>query len=154
MKITLVATLIALVLCLAASFGYVLYDHHHISSNVRAALTASLDVNNSDADLAVYLRAAKFASHTKRDSEVIALLEDAIEQGRFARDAEQSAYRQTMVDIDCMVFHKKTFRCDPAQMKSDDLLAERNTVIGKDERAEARRLIALLRKNLDLPPIE
>ena len=65
-------------------------EPQELSSSVRAAVGAALGPHVSDADLTEFLRSAKLASRTKRDAEVVAMLDEVVS---LVRSAAQDDYR-------------------------------------------------------------
>jgi hypothetical protein len=64
-------------------------QEQQISPAVRAAVTAALGPHVSDSDTTEFLRSAKLATRTKHDTEVVAMLDEAVS---LARSAVQDDY--------------------------------------------------------------
>lgn len=74
MKWTLIVVL-GLVVIGAGMFGVHQYSERQLSPAVRAAVAAYVGENVHESDIPEFLRAAKLASRTKRDAEVVALFD-------------------------------------------------------------------------------
>jgi len=65
-------------------------EEHQLSPAVKAAVTAALGPHVTDADLTEFLRSAKLTSRTKQDTEVVAILDEAV---NLVRSAAEDDYR-------------------------------------------------------------
>jgi hypothetical protein len=157
-----VLALLLLVLGLAGFAGYTLYQHH-ISSDVRAAVVASLGDNVSTADVEVFLRTAKLASRTKRDARVVDLLDKAVAHAASSQRDIRESWGITMQGIknliptECKVYGFNSPQCRAAahaDLEETKRNRERQNSLNADaerEEAEAKRLLALLYADLGLP---
>jgi hypothetical protein len=66
-------------------------EEQQISPAVRAAVVAALGPHISDADLTEFLRSAKLASRTKRDAEVVGMLDEVVSLARTAAQNDNQA---------------------------------------------------------------
>ncbi len=66
-------------------------DEQQISPPVRAAVVAAIGPHVSDADLTEFLRSAKLASRTRRDAEVVAMLDEVVSLARSAAQNDNQA---------------------------------------------------------------
>ena len=90
-------------------------QQEHISPPVRAAVSAALGPHVSDADVIEFLRSAKLASRTKRDTDVVALLDEVVNLARSAEEDDDQAkeYRRESQKFKSMPPEEKQDCSDP-----------------------------------------
>jgi len=164
-QLAMVAVLTLMLLTGVALGGHALYEHH-LSSDVRAAVLASLGNNVSDADVAVYLRTAKLAIRTKRDAYIVGLLDKIVEQVTEAEKDKQEFSDALISDMDsedaimgacgpnssgdgCRL----ELRTDVPLQKSDREVETRALNGEAAKIKDAARLTGILRTEMGLPPI-
>ena len=114
---TLLIASLTILLVGAAFTGYTLYERR-VSTDVRAAVLATLGNNVSDADAVVYLRTAKLASRTKRDTYVVGLLDNFVKQamaaGRDNREVMNLLTKHIIGQdwpVECKIYGIQTLQC-------------------------------------------
>ena len=97
-------------------------QEQQISPSVRAAVAAALGPHVSDADLTEFLRSAKLASRNKRDTEVVAMLDEVVNLARSAAqdDYQAKEYHQESQRFSSMPPEEKEDCSDPPPYGSQD----------------------------------
>ena len=110
-----------------------------ISPAVRAAVVAALGPNVSDSDMTEFLRSAKLASRTKRDSEVVAMLDEVVSLASSAAqdDYQAEKYRRDSQALGTMSEVREPCHDEEGQGGCKDLEAA-NDRLDKFHRDKAR----------------
>jgi hypothetical protein len=161
----LAMTLVGLALMgVALVGGYRVYQQH-ISSDVRAAVLAAVGDNATEADIVVYLRAAKLASRTKRDAEVVDLLDRGINAAVSSQKSNQESWKLLLHDLsnpiepaECRIYGPVTSECIAAlkasieEHKRDVEVEKAYDANAKYESGIALDLLNAVRKSVGLEP--
>jgi hypothetical protein len=158
----IVVSLTILMLALLAGFGWNYYRQHSLSPAVEAAALATLGDNTTFADATTYLRAAKLASRTKRDFDVVGRLDRAIVLGAASQEHSRQSWALLMKGIkvdptppscsypDHQAMCIEMLKDQIAERKRDTSMQEMYDEDSKREGAEARELIIQLRADMRL----
>jgi hypothetical protein len=162
---SIVVSLIVLMLALAAGFGWNYYHQRSLSPEVGAAVLAALGDNTTFADASAYLRAAKPASRTKRDFDVVGRLDRAVVLGAASQEHSRQSWDLLMKGIKfdptppiCSYHDQKamcieTLSAQLAERKQNARMQEIYEEDSKREKAEAEGLITQLRVEMRLPAL-
>lgn len=136
--------LLAVVIAVAAGFGWNRYHQRTLSPQVRVAVKALLEDPTGE-NIELYLRTAHLASRTKRDAEVISILD------KMVYCAKRSAWHEQGAWDEMELAQKLT---DPGSAESFKIAMESSKHLAetaKSEHAEGKRLMAQLRAAVGLP---
>lgn len=114
-------------------------EQQQISPAVRAAVSAALGPHVSDADATEFLRSAKLASRTKRDTEVVAMLDEVVNLARSAAkdDYQAKEYHRESQKFSSIPPEKKEDCSVPPYLESCEKINELVPRVNKERHDKA-----------------
>jgi hypothetical protein len=76
--------------------GYVLYQRHYLSSDIRRSLTAAMDPTATESDVLTYIRDARLQVRTERDRETLEKFETCVQLAKDASEIDQRLWKQIL----------------------------------------------------------